>query len=337
MIIEPKIRGFLCTTAHPDGCSASVAEQIRHVQKGGAVPGGPKRALILGCSTGYGLASRIAAAFSNGAGRGAGTLGVGFERPAERDRTASPGWYNNVAFDAAAREAGLYAKTLNGDAFSNEMKAEVVALLKKELGPVDLFVYSLAAPRRTHPVTGIQYRSTLKPIGAPYTNKTLDFNSGVVSEVTLDAATPEEVEHDALDAQLGDAHEGAVTVRVDHDVERPREQGIEQPAHGRHAGVEAHGHVRAGAVVAVDLVDELEERGRDHDSVGDVLAHRILGRDAAQRQLGVAAHGREQVAHVMRDRAQRLRAQLHGVEHSEDNDFDAGILSRWTPRAAPTR
>jgi enoyl-[acyl-carrier protein] reductase/trans-2-enoyl-CoA reductase (NAD+) len=172
-----------------------VAEQIRHVQKGGAVPGGPKRALILGCSTGYGLASRIAAAFSNGAGRGAGTLGVGFERPAERDRTASPGWYNNVAFDAAAREAGLYAKTLNGDAFSNEMKAEVVALLKKELGPVDLFVYSLAAPRRTHPVTGIQYRSTLKPIGAPYTNKTLDFNSGVVSEVTLDAATPEEVEH----------------------------------------------------------------------------------------------------------------------------------------------
>lgn len=190
MLIEPKIRGFLCTTAHPDGCRASVEEQIRHVQKGGQVPGGPKRALILGCSTGYGLASRIAAAF----GSGAGTLGVAFERPSERDRTASPGWYQNKAFDDAAHKAGLYSKTLNGDAFSAELKAEVVALLKNELGPVDLFVYSLAAPRRTNPVTGISYRSTLKPIGSPYTNKTLDFNTGVVSEVTLDAATPEEVE-----------------------------------------------------------------------------------------------------------------------------------------------
>ncbi len=191
MIIEPKIRGFLCTTAHPVGCRASVEEQIRHVQKGGPVKGGPKKALIIGCSTGYGLATRIAAAF----GSGAGTLGVSFERPSERGRTASPGWYQNAAFDDAAHRAGLYSKTLNGDAFANELKAEVVALLKNELGPVDLFVYSLAAPRRTHPVTGIQYRSTLKPIGAPYTNKTLDFNSGVVSEVTLEPATPEEVEH----------------------------------------------------------------------------------------------------------------------------------------------
>lgn len=190
MIIEPKIRGFLCTTAHPDGCAASVEEQIRHVQKGGPIAGGPKRALIIGSSTGYGLASRIAAAF----GSGAATLGVAFERPSERDRTASPGWYQNRAFDAAAHKAGLYSKTLNGDAFSAELKAEVVALLKAELGPVDLFVYSLAAPRRTNPATGISYRSTLKPIGAPYTNKTLDFNSGVVSEVTLDPATPEEVE-----------------------------------------------------------------------------------------------------------------------------------------------
>jgi enoyl-[acyl-carrier protein] reductase/trans-2-enoyl-CoA reductase (NAD+) len=190
MLIEPKIRGFLCTTAHPEGCRASVEEQIRHVQKGGPIAGGPKRALILGCSTGYGLASRIAAAF----GSGAGTLGVAFERASERDRTASPGWYQNRAFDEAAHKAGLYSKTLNGDAFSNEMKAEVVALLKNELGPVDLFIYSLAAPRRTNPVTGISYRSTLKPIGSPYTNKTLDFNTGVVSEVTLEAASPEEVE-----------------------------------------------------------------------------------------------------------------------------------------------
>jgi enoyl-[acyl-carrier protein] reductase/trans-2-enoyl-CoA reductase (NAD+) len=191
MIIEPKIRGFLCTTAHPEGCRASVEEQIRHVKKDGPIMGGPKRALIIGCSTGYGLASRIAAAF----GSGAGTVGVGYERPSERGRTASPGWYQNAGFDEAAHREGLYSKTLNGDAFSNEIKAEVVALLKNELGPVDLFVYSLASPRRTHPVTGISYRSTLKPIGSPYTNKTLDFNTGVVSEVTLEAATPEEVEH----------------------------------------------------------------------------------------------------------------------------------------------
>lgn len=191
MVIEPKIRGFLCTTAHPEGCKAGVEEQIRHVQKGGPIAGGPKKALIIGCSTGYGLSSRIAAAF----GSGAATLGVGFERPSERGRTASPGWYQNAAFDEAAHKAGLYSKTLNGDAFANEMKAEIVDILKKEVGPVDLFVYSLAAPRRTHPVTGESYRSTLKPIGNPYTNKTLDFNTGVVSEVTLDPATPEEVEH----------------------------------------------------------------------------------------------------------------------------------------------
>ena len=146
MIIEPKIRGFLCTTAHPVGCRASVEEQIRHIRAGGQIAGGPRKALIIGSSTGYGLASRIAAAF----GSGAGTLGVGFERPAERGRTASPGWYQTVAFEQAAAKEGLYAKSFNGDAFANEMKAEVVKELKQNLGPVDLFVYSLAAPRRTH-------------------------------------------------------------------------------------------------------------------------------------------------------------------------------------------
>lgn len=191
MIIEPKIRGFLCTTAHPEGCRASVEEQIRHVREGGPIPGGPRKALIIGSSTGYGLASRIAAAF----GSGAGTLGVSYERAPERGRTASPGWYQTVAVEEAAAREGLYARSFNGDAFAGLMKDEVIAALKKDLGPVDLFVYSLAAPRRTHPVTGIAYRSTLKPIGAPYTNKTLDFNTGVVSEVTLVPATPEEVEH----------------------------------------------------------------------------------------------------------------------------------------------
>ncbi len=191
MIIEPRIRGFLCTTAHPLGCAASIEEQIRHVRSKGPITGGPRKALIIGSSTGYGLASRITAAF----GCGAGTLGVAFERPAERGRTASPGWYQTQAFEEAAAREGLYHKSLMGDAFSKEMKAEVVETLKRDLGPVDLFVYSLAAPKRTHPVTGETYRSVLKPIKAPYTNKTLDFNSGVVSDVTLETATPEEVEH----------------------------------------------------------------------------------------------------------------------------------------------
>ncbi len=190
MIIEPKIRGFLCTTAHPLGCAAGVEEQIRHVRGKGPIRSGARKALIIGSSTGYGLASRVAAAF----GCGAGTLGVAFERPSERGRTASPGWYQSRAFGEAATKAGLYHKNIFGDAFSEEVKTETIQALR-ELGPVDLFIYSLAAPRRTHPVTGAVYRSTLKPIGASYTNKTLDFNTGVVSPVTLDAATPEEVEH----------------------------------------------------------------------------------------------------------------------------------------------
>ena len=191
MIIEPKIRGFLCTTTHPIGCQAAVEEQIALVRKRGAIPNGSRKALIIGCSAGYGLSSRVVAAF----GCGAGTLGVSFERPAERGRTASPGWYQNRAFDAAAAKAGLYSKTLNGDAFANDMKEEVVRTLKQDLAPIDLFIYSLASPRRTHPVTGITYRSTLKPVGKPYTNKTLDVNTGVVSDLTLEAATPEEVEN----------------------------------------------------------------------------------------------------------------------------------------------
>ena len=190
MVIEPKIRGFLCTTAHPVGCAAQVQEQIDYVKSHGPIAKGPKRALILGASTGYGLSTRVAAAF----GSGAGTLGVSFERPSEKGRTASPGWYQTVAFEKAAAKAGLYAKSLNGDAFTDALKAETLDLLKKDLGQVDLVVYSLAAPRRTHPKTGAVHKSTLKPIGASYTNKTLDFNTGAVTEVTLDPATPEEVQ-----------------------------------------------------------------------------------------------------------------------------------------------
>ena len=189
MIIEPKIRGFICTTAHPTGCEAGVLEQIRYVKSKGPIPKGPKKALILGSSTGYGLSSRVAAAFGNGGG----TFGVAFERPVEGDRTASPGWYQTVALEKAARQAGLYARSINGDAFSDAVKAETLALLKKELGPVDLVVYSLAAPRRTHPQDGTVYKSCLKPIGKPYTNKTLDFNSGAVTTITLEPAAADDV------------------------------------------------------------------------------------------------------------------------------------------------
>ncbi len=189
MIIEPKIRGFLCTTAHPLGCEATVQEQIKYVQSKGPIPLGPKKVLVIGSSTGYGLSSRITAAF----GSGAGTLGLAFERPAEKGRTASPGWYQTQAFEKAAHKAGLFAKSLNGDAFSNELKVQALDILKNELGPVDLVIYSLASPRRTDPKSGVTYKSVLKPMGKPYTNKTMDFNSGIVSTVTLDVATPEEV------------------------------------------------------------------------------------------------------------------------------------------------
>jgi enoyl-[acyl-carrier protein] reductase / trans-2-enoyl-CoA reductase (NAD+) len=190
MIIEPKIRGFLCTTSHPVGCDASVQEQIDYVKSKGAIPKGPKKAFIIGSSTGFGLSSRIAAAF----GSGAGTLGLAYERPPEKGRTASPGWYQTRSFEEKARKAGLWAKSINGDAFSDAVKAEAVALLK-ELGPVDLVVYSVAAPRRTDPKTGTVYKSVLKPIGHSYTNKTLDFNTGAVTTITLEAATQEEVDH----------------------------------------------------------------------------------------------------------------------------------------------
>lgn len=189
MIIKPKVRGFVCVTAHPEGCAAHVQEWIRHVQKQGPIGQGPKKVLVIGSSTGYGLASRITAAF----GSGAATVGVFFERPSEEGRPATPGWYNSIAFTRAARAAGLYARNFMGDAFTNEMKAQVVAAIKADLGQVDLVVYSLAAPRRTHPVTGTVHKSCLKPVGAPYTNKTVDTDKGIVSDVTIDPASDLEV------------------------------------------------------------------------------------------------------------------------------------------------
>jgi enoyl-[acyl-carrier protein] reductase/trans-2-enoyl-CoA reductase (NAD+) len=189
MIIKPKVRGFICVTAHPDGCAAHVRSWIDYVRAQRPIAGGPKRVLVIGASTGYGLASRVTAAF----GSGAATLGVFFERPSEDGRTATPGWYNTVAFTQAAQAEGLYAKNLNGDAFSDELKRQAIDTIAADLGQADLVVYSLASPRRTHPKTGAVHKMVLKPIGAPYTNKTVDTDKGLVSQVTVEPANDQEV------------------------------------------------------------------------------------------------------------------------------------------------
>lgn len=189
MVIKPRVRGFVCVTAHPTGCAAHIQEQIDYVKRQGSINGGPRNVLVIGASTGYGLASRITAAF----GSGAKTLGVFFERPSEEDRPATAGWYNSIAFTHAARAAGLYAANLNGDAFSDEIKRQAIELIRRDLGPIDLVVYSLASPRRTHPRTGAVHKSVLKPVGSSYSNKTVDTDTGVVSEVTIEPATPEEI------------------------------------------------------------------------------------------------------------------------------------------------
>lgn len=191
MIIKPRVRGFICLTAHPAGCAAHVREQIGYVKDRGPVEGGPRNVLVLGASTGYGLASRITAAF----GSGAGTVGVFFERPPGEKKCATAGWYNSAAFHEAAAAEGLYARSFNGDAFSDEMKSQVVDAIREDLGQVDLVVYSLASPRRQHPRTGEVHKSVLKPIGQDYSARTLDTDRGEVSEVSIEAATESEIEN----------------------------------------------------------------------------------------------------------------------------------------------
>lgn len=194
MIIKPRIRGYVCITAHPQGCEAKVRQEIEAAQAAKAALGveGPKKVLVLGASTGYGLSSRITAAFAYNAA----TLGVFFERPSINGKTASAGWYNSVAFEQAAHESGLYAKSINGDAFSSEVKAQAIAQIKQDLGQVDLVVYSLAAPRRSDPVTGATYKSVLKPMGdQAFTNRTIDTDRDQVKEVTIEPATDEEIQH----------------------------------------------------------------------------------------------------------------------------------------------
>jgi enoyl-[acyl-carrier protein] reductase / trans-2-enoyl-CoA reductase (NAD+) len=191
MIITPKIRGFICTTAHPDGCAAHVREQIAYVQAQPRLENAPKRVLVVGASTGYGLASRIVAAF----GGGAATVGVFFEKEAADKKTASAGWYNSAAFEAAAQAGGLYARSFNGDAFSREMKEQVIAAIKADLGQVDMIVYSLASPRRVDPTNGETYKSVLKPTGSTFTNKNLNTDKKLIETVTIEPATEEEIFH----------------------------------------------------------------------------------------------------------------------------------------------
>jgi enoyl-[acyl-carrier protein] reductase/trans-2-enoyl-CoA reductase (NAD+) len=189
MIIKPKVRGFICITAHPQGCAANVQSQIDYVKSKGPLTGMPRRVLVIGSSTGYGLASRITAAF----GGNAATVGVFFEKPAEEGRTGTAGWYNSAALETAAHAAGLYAKSINGDAFSDPLKQQAIDLIKADLGQVDAVIYSLASPRRTHPRTGETFKSVLKPIGAPYTAKTVDTDKGIVSDITIEPASEQEI------------------------------------------------------------------------------------------------------------------------------------------------
>ena len=203
MIIKPKVRGFICTNAHPAGCAKSVDNQITYIQSQSARFAAnnrkPKNVLVIGCSTGYGLASRITSAF----GYGAKTLGLCFEKPPTERKTGTAGWYNTAAFHQQANNAGLYAKTLNGDAFSYELKQQAIETIKADLGKVDLVIYSLASPRRTDPASGETYKSTLKPVGQAYTTKTYDTDKDLVHEVSLEPANDQEI-HDTVKVMGGE-------------------------------------------------------------------------------------------------------------------------------------
>ncbi|NMM65800.1 trans-2-enoyl-CoA reductase family protein [Clostridium sp. P21] len=220
MIIKPKFKNFICTTAHPEGCSKNVKEQIDYVKKL-KLSNGPKKALIIGASTGYGLASRIVSTFAAGAS----TIGVIFAKPASETRTAGPGFYNTAAFEKEANKAGYYCKTINKDAFSKEAKDTAIELIKKDLGKIDLVIYSLASPRRVHPETGETFHSVIKPIGEIYKNKTVNFHNYKISDVEINPANKDEIQQtitvmggddwklwiDSL-SSAGVLSEGAVTV-----------------------------------------------------------------------------------------------------------------------------
>ena len=190
MIIKPRIRGFICTTTHPVGCENNVKEQIALTKAQGPIANAPKRVLVVGSSSGYGLSSRITAAF----GGGASTIGVFFEKAATEKKTGTAGWYNSAAFDKLAKEEGLYSKSLNGDAFSNEAKQKTIDLIKEDLGQIDMVVYSLASPVRKMPETGEVIRSSLKPIGNTYTATAVDTNKDAIIEASVEPATEQEIQ-----------------------------------------------------------------------------------------------------------------------------------------------
>ncbi|WP_186142918.1 enoyl-ACP reductase FabV [Burkholderia gladioli] len=191
MIIKPRVRGFICVTTHPVGCEANVKEQIDYVVEQGPIANGPKKVLVIGSSTGYGLAARISAAF----GSQADTLGVCFERPGSETKPGTAGWYNSAAFEKFAKAEGRYARTINGDAFSDEVKRVTIDTIKADLGQVDLVVYSLASPRRTHPKTGVVHNSTLKPIGKSVAFRGLDTDKEVIKDTVLEPASQEEIDN----------------------------------------------------------------------------------------------------------------------------------------------
>ena len=190
MIIEPRTRGFICLTSHPTGCEKNVLNQIDYI-KSKPTTDTPKKVLVIGASTGFGLASRITSAY----GSNASTIGVFFEKPPTAGRPASPGWYNSAAFETQAHKDGLYAKSINGDAFSNEIKAQTLKLIKEDLGQIDLVIYSLASPVRTHPDSGERFKSVLKPIGDTFTNNTVDFHTGEVKEISIEPCSGDDIEN----------------------------------------------------------------------------------------------------------------------------------------------
>lgn len=184
------MRGFICLTSHPEGCDKNVLNQINYTKSKGDI-NGPKKVLVIGASTGFGLASRITSAF----GSQASTIGVFFEKPAAEGKPASPGWYNSAAFEKYAHHDGLYAKSINGDAFSNEIKQQTIDLIKQDLGQIDLVIYSLASPVRTNPKTGITHKSVLKPIGSTFSNKTVDFHTGIVSNISIEPCNDDDIQN----------------------------------------------------------------------------------------------------------------------------------------------
>ena len=191
MVIKPRVRGFMCITSHPLGCEANVQSQIDYVTQQGTIEGGPKKVLVIGASTGYGLASRITAAFASQAD----TLGLFFEKEGTEKKPGTAGWYNSAAFHKAAEAKGLYAKSINGDAFSDALKQTTIDTIKADLGQIDLVVYSLASPRRQHPKTGEVHMSTLKPIGKDVIQQGVDTDKGIIKEFAIEAANQDEIDN----------------------------------------------------------------------------------------------------------------------------------------------